>query len=111
MTIPTASLPISFQDHARTRSESLHELIATLREFPDDGERSAFGDLFGTAQVTLELDDAELSKLLKVSRPTIGRWVRGESSPHPIGRKPIFVALAKVAKAKLSHYSMDARAA
>lgn len=37
----------------------------------------------------LMLDDLEMAKLLKVSRPTISRWVRGISTPHPLMRKAI----------------------
>ncbi len=37
--------------------------------------------------------EAELARHLKVSVPTIGRWAKGESAPHPLGREVILAAL------------------
>jgi hypothetical protein len=59
-----------------------------------------FSALLELAQKHLQLDDLAMSRLLKVSRPTIGRWVRGDSSPHPLSRKAIFDVLAKKARAR-----------
>lgn len=59
-----------------------------------------FSALVQLAQRHLVLDDLEMSRLLKVSRPTIGRWVRGDSTPHPLARKAIFDVLAKQARAR-----------
>lgn len=98
----------AFREHARVRGEALDRLLQELRTFPEDGDRAAFSTLFKEAQLILEQDDLELARLFKVSRPTIGRWARGESAPHPIGRKPVFAALAKIARAKLSYYSCSA---
>jgi transcriptional regulator with XRE-family HTH domain len=85
----------------QARIQDLESLIAGLQNFSFEAERSEFSRLFDRAQRVLEIDDLELARMLRVSRPTIGRWARGESAPHPLGRKPVFVMLAKVAQAKL----------
>jgi len=59
-----------------------------------------FSALIRLAQKHLDLDDLEISRLLKVSRPTIGRWVRGDSTPHPLSRKAICDVLAKKTRAR-----------
>jgi hypothetical protein len=59
-----------------------------------------FPALLKLAQKHLDLDDLEMSRILKVSRPTIGRWVRGDSTPHHLSRKTIFDVLAKKARAR-----------
>ena len=70
---------------ARCLDELAKNLNAALSASVD------FSALVKLAQKHLDLDDLEMSRLLKVSRPTIGRWVRGESStPHPLSRKAIF---------------------
>jgi hypothetical protein len=80
----------------QARIQDLESLIAGLQNFSFEAERSEFSRLFDRAQ-----RDLELARMLRVSRPTIGRWAWGESAPHPLGRKPVFVMLAKVAQAKL----------
>ena len=118
MTAALASSAASFEalllEHEPVRARALEILCITLRLFPDDGDasREAFSKLFAEAQLLLELDDSELATLFKVSRPTIGRWTRGDSAPHPIGRKSIFTALGKIAKSKLRlHSSAETKAA
>jgi hypothetical protein len=85
----------------RLRVTSLESLVAALRGFPFEADRSEFSRLFDHAQLVLEIDDLELARILRVSRPTIGRWTRGESAPHPIGRGSVFATLAKLAEVKL----------
>jgi transcriptional regulator with XRE-family HTH domain len=99
-----AALEASYEEHERVRTGTLTRLIQELRDFPSDGERASFAQLFQRAQALLEQEDAELATLFKVSRPTIGRWARGESAPHPLGRKPVFMSLLKIAKVKLGHH-------
>ena len=96
-----------FSEHARTRAATLTELIKLLRGFPEDGTRETFSCLFARAQSVLELDDVALARLFRVSRPTIGRWARGESAPHPIGRGAVFESFVDVARTKLRHYSAE----
>lgn len=52
-----------------------------------------FRSIINISQLLLKLTDLEMSELLKVSRPTIGRWKRGVSSPHPLAEKSIYNAI------------------
>lgn len=101
-------LPTSFSEHERTRLETLAAMIDLFRQFPKDSTQKQFSNLFAWGQLVLELDDVELAQMFRVSRPTIGRWARGDSAPHPIGRKAVFDSLCKVAKAKLKHHKGEA---
>lgn len=61
--------------------------------------RKEFCTAFGKALEALEGDDISdvyVARYLQVSKPTIGRWARGEAAPHPIGRKPILRAMIKL---------------
>ena len=93
-----AELTRQADDAQATVEKALNALAASLGD-PAAIERD-FGRRFGLAQKILRLDDLGMSRLLKVSRPTIGRWARGDSTPHPLARKAIFAALAKEAKAQ-----------
>jgi DNA-binding transcriptional regulator YiaG len=83
------------------RAQLLEELVAQLLAAPVDGDRQEFGKLFRQAKKVLELSDSQLSEMFDVSRPTIGRWERGEFAPHPLGRRPLLRQLVKVAREKL----------
>ncbi len=83
------------------RATVLERLIDELESFPADDDREAFVHVFSDAKSVLELTDLELAKALRVARPTIGRWERGECAPHRLARRPIFMALARMARAKL----------
>ena len=84
-----------------SRAKVLERIIAQLESFPPDDDRDAFVSVFKDAKAVLELGDLELANALRVSRPTIGRWERGESAPHPLARRPVFMTLARIARAKL----------
>jgi hypothetical protein len=72
-----------------TREESLKNLRQRLVSvnLRDD---QFFLDIFREAKVLLELKEADISKVLLVSRPTVNRWTNGKNLPHPAMRKPIF---------------------
>lgn len=91
-------------EHERLRVVTLQRLAEALRNFPVEAERAEFSRLFDRAQSVLEVDDTELARTLRVSRPTIGRWARGDSAPHPIGRGSVLLSLAEFAEAKLKHH-------
>jgi hypothetical protein len=97
-----------FSEQERTRTASLAILIDLLRGFREDATRKDFSNLFSRAQLVLELDDPALAQMFRVSRPTIGRWARGDSAPHPIGRKAVLESLVDVARAKLKHHKGEA---
>ena len=95
--------PTADEQHELARVASLTSLIAALKA---GGERSReeFGALFARAQRVLELDDVEVARALHLSRPTVGRWARGESAPHALGRKPALAWLARQATHKLAQH-------
>lgn len=84
-----------------SRAKVLEQVVSQLEAFPADDDRDAFVRIFKDAMAVLELGDLELANALKVSRPTIGRWERGESAPHPLARRPVFMTLARIARGKL----------
>jgi hypothetical protein len=98
-------------NHERLRVMILEQLGAALRGFPVDAKRAEFSRLFDHAQTVLEIDDTELARMLRVSRPTIGRWARGDSAPHPIGRGPVLQNLAELTEAKLKHHTSHRKVA
>jgi hypothetical protein len=91
-----AELPKQAEDARTAAEKALNTLVASLSA-PAAVEKD-FAQLFGVAQRILRLDDLKMSTLLKVSRPTVGRWTRGVSAPHPLARKAIFATLAKEAR-------------
>ena len=89
--------------------ETLLELIGSLkRESPDDPK--TFVDLFGRALKVLHRSELEMARKLKVARPTIGRWVRGQHLPHPLMRGPVFRALLQMAEAEARSLASEADA-
>jgi hypothetical protein len=84
----------------------LRDLVQRLKEAPTDNDE-AFTDLFALATEILKRSDTELAKVLTVVRPTIGRWIRGESRPHALGRKSVFQALQKLAEEDVRRLSPD----
>ena len=79
---------------------TLDELAAQLAAEATAENGSEFANLIELSRSALGLDDMEMSRLLRVSRPTIGRWIRRDASPHRIGRKAICEVLAKTAVAQ-----------
>ncbi len=94
-------------EHERTRVHALEELATSLKGFASTEDRAAFSRLFSDAQAILELDDSELAGMLRVSRPTISRWARGESAPHSLGREPALRLLADLVDSRLKRHSAD----
>jgi hypothetical protein len=89
-----------------TRSETR---LAELRDFgarvgrmnlEDDGN---FQTLLFEARMILELTDLAIAEALRVSRPTVNRWIRGKNLPHPALRASImkWVVDAVVSRIKL----------
>jgi hypothetical protein len=97
--IYTATLFRQVEESRATIARALDELGRKLDAVSSALADPDFPGLIKLAQKLLKLDDLEMSRLLKVSRPTIGRWVRGVSAPHPLARKAIFDVLAKKARA------------
>lgn len=91
----------AYAERIDERVDVLETLADDLRAFPESASRVEFTHQFKVAQLILELTDEELAQLFQISRPTVGRWRNGDAAPHPIGWKPVFHSLAKVAKDKL----------
>lgn len=99
---PISSIrPSAGQDFRRAQ---LSKVLEDLRVFTEENSREAFRKAFEDAQRALEASDEELRLLLRVSRPTIGRWARGDSAPHRFGRKPVLECLAGEVAKKLKTY-------
>jgi DNA-binding transcriptional regulator YiaG len=81
---------------------ALEELIAKLKTAATSEAELEFGGLMNAAQQLLELDDTDMARALNISRPTIGRWIRGVSAPHPLTRSVICGALIKKARSKIN---------
>lgn len=81
--------------------EAIGELVTTLEGASESGSDLNFAGLVKASQQLLQLDDTELARVLNVARPTVGRWTRGVSAPHPLARKAVFDALVRTARAKL----------
>ena len=70
------------------RLDSLQELRKVVLSADLDSS-TAFQSLLNRAQELLEMNDQEIGDSLRVSRPTVNRWMRGKSLPHRALRKPI----------------------
>jgi predicted DNA-binding transcriptional regulator AlpA len=57
--------------------------------------RENFCFTFALVLQHLQLTDLEVAQALEISRPTVGRWVRGEAAPHPVVFVPILNWLRK----------------
>jgi len=71
-----------------TRLDSLQEFRKAVLS-ADLESSTAFISLLNQAQALLEMNDREIGDALRVSRPTVNRWMRGKSLPHRALRKPI----------------------
>lgn len=67
----------------------LSELLVARRE----SDSADFSGLFKRVQTALGRSDLHMSRLFKVSRPTVNRWSRGVTQPHPLLRQAVFEAL------------------
>jgi hypothetical protein len=83
------------------RVKALKALIVQLDVLSMAEGDCSFPECIQIAQQLLDLDDLAMSQTLKVSRPTIGRWVRGVSSPHVLARKEICNVLDQAARTKI----------
>ena len=89
------------QARKRVRLESLDAVRAELKSTAAVESADRFAEVFAQAREVLEIDDATLARELRISRPTVGRWARGTSAPHPLGRGPALELLLRHAESKL----------
>lgn len=83
------------------QTHAISQLLETLEGTRESHYSVNFGDLIRVSQKLLEISDAEMARILKVSRPTIGRWVRSETMPHELTQHSINAELIKKAREKI----------
>ncbi len=107
MTATAKKRPAAVSEEEAQETARVASLTWLIAELKAGGavDKDAFARLFHKAQRVLELDDTEVARALQISRPTVGRWARGESAPHALGRKPALMWLAKQAGHKLLAHS------
>lgn len=98
--IDVAQLMVLVAEVRDRTAHAIDELVGNLEAAcRSDGEVD-FAGLLKVSQQLLQMDDLEMSRMLKVARPTIGRWIRGVSAPHALGRAAIFDVLVKKARSR-----------
>lgn len=80
-------------DFDRDRRELYDALLVKLVEARRKPEAADFAALVRGVQSALGRSDLQMSQLFKVSRPTVNRWARGVSRPHPLLRQAAFDTL------------------
>ncbi|MFM5906286.1 MAG: hypothetical protein ACKOPO_01645 [Novosphingobium sp.] len=88
-----AALEQSASELESRRREMYRALAEKLCLAIADSEGVDFGATFRLSQKVLEKSDLEMSRLFKVSRPTVGRWSRGITAPHPMMRRAVYELL------------------
>lgn len=98
--IDVAQLMVLVTEVRNRTAHAIDELVSNLETACRADGDVDFAGLLKVSQQLLQLDDLEMSRMLKVSRPTIGRWIRGVSAPHALGRGAIFDVLVKKARSR-----------
>lgn len=80
-------------DFDRQRHTVLEGLVRELQQASAAPSDAEFGKVFEHARRVLGKTELQMSQLFKVSRPTVNRWIRGVTAPHPMLRKAIFDAM------------------
>jgi predicted XRE-type DNA-binding protein len=73
----------------------VRDRLNDLRAFSEHTENQ-FCEAFAVSIAALQMTDNQVAQLFQISRPTVGRWARGDTAPHPIGRKIAIEALHTV---------------
>jgi hypothetical protein len=89
------------------RVPALEELAKQLNAYANQAQvgRPEFAQLFAESIRTLEAPDDEVAVRLQVSRPTVGRWARGETVPHGIARNAVLRELSRWSAEKQKSYN------
>lgn len=83
-------------------------LKAQLLDAIENPSRTGFCLAFAECQDVLGLTDLELAKTFQISKPTVGRWYRGESAPHSVGFALILNALLRRVNDKIAEVRSSA---
>lgn len=95
------SFDLVVSDYGELRLRAFEALVAEMEGAAAGTASEDFCHLIAHAQKVIGLNDLELARLLKVSRPTIGRWTRGDTSPHAVMARAVFGVLVATAKKEL----------
>ena len=93
-----------------SRLDAVRDLIERISRanFDDD---SVFQDFFQESIRFLELSELEASDGLKVSRPTVNRWINGASAPTRALRGPVFGWITKELRRRVARLGGNRRKA
>lgn len=94
----------AFEAFQSTRTAAFTALIEELVPAIADPAKADFARVFGHAKMVLGKDELHLSRLFKVSRPTVNRWLRGVTSPHPLLQKAVYETLFAETKQALRKF-------
>lgn len=86
---------------SEARHRQLSRLLDRLECYDPESSKAEFGALLNECQAKLELEDSDFARLFRVSRPTVNRWVRAETAPHSIARRPVVASLVSITKRRL----------
>jgi len=92
-----------WREHRVSHLDHVIEELASGIKLGPRLDRASFAKLFQDARQALEISDDDLAASIRVSRPTIGRWARAETAPHPVGMPGVLKALADMVKKKLRY--------
>lgn len=101
------------------RKDALQQLVDELRQVAQqlkqagrfDVHAADFSELILSSQRLLEMSDAQMASLLKVARPTIGRWSRGESTPARLMASTVLLTIADEARERIRRVQKSAQRA
>jgi DNA-binding transcriptional regulator YiaG len=99
-------------EYSVVAQQSRADLLTQLRTEANSQNASddlKFQEILGLCQTVLELSDQDIADLLRVSRPTVSRWVRGKNLPHRVMRKPILSWIAIEAGRRLARVRSQQR--
>jgi hypothetical protein len=101
----------AFEAFQTTRAAAFTALIEELVPAIADPAKADFARALGHAKVVLGKDELHFSRLFKVSRPTVNRWLRGVTSPHPLLQKAVYETLLTETKQALRKFGQPTSAA
>jgi transcriptional regulator with XRE-family HTH domain len=64
-------------------------------------DSAVFRSILTKTLAALEMTEAALADAIMVSRPTVNRWIRGESAPHMLARQTLVRYLAGQVRGRL----------
>lgn len=84
-----------FQDRTKALLEERKAFIDKYGEFTDE----KFIQMLKDAKATLDVDDLQLATLIDVSKPTVERWLSGQTAPHNLVKDQVRIALVNRVRA------------